>query len=229
MELKEVLAKVLKGETLTEEEKTFLKDYDDSKVAAAARRKAEKERDSFKSELETAKAQIEKLEFEGDEGLKEKDSTIQSLNERLKKLEQKNADSENRLKAISREEKISEAFESAKIKPAAGISEKTFAQLRKIAFDGVDIEKEDDVKAALETFKSENAALIADGSVPGAGNGGSPKTTPTKVNPFSKSSYNFTEQLKLIKDNPEEAERLKAEAAAEPDNSNPGGGDNKTE
>ena len=46
MKLKDILAKVVKGDALTDEEKKFIGDYDEQKVldaaASAARKKAEK-------------------------------------------------------------------------------------------------------------------------------------------------------------------------------------------
>lgn len=62
MSIKDILAKVAKGETLTDEEKSALGAYDPQaeidKASAAARRKAEKERDDFKAQAEKSAADL---------------------------------------------------------------------------------------------------------------------------------------------------------------------------
>lgn len=212
MELKEILTKVVKGEELSEDEKKFLGDYDEqtmiNSAAASARKKAEKERDDYKSQLEALQDQQKK-------GDNKNQSEVQLLKERIDTLEQKNKDADAKLAAVDKAEKITSAFASAKIKPASGVSQKLFQSLQKLAFDDIDVNDEDALKQAVENFKKDNPAIIADDTLPGGGRVADP-SFPTKAkpkdNPYSTDHWNLTKQFELEDSDPEMAAQLKQDA-----------------
>ena len=210
MTIGEILAKVLKGEALSEEEKTFLSEYDEGKLtsaaAANARRRAEQERDEARKELKEYKEK-------GEKDKTQKETTIAGLNERLKALEQVNADSKAKLLEVDRSRKISEALTGAQIKPIKGVSEKTFAILTKQAFAEVDMDDPTAVSVAIDSFKKDAAGIIEDPSHGGGGRDGDPTPgNPSPVNPWKKETNNLTDQLLMEMENPSQAAKMKAEA-----------------
>ena len=80
----------------------------------------------------------------------------------------------------------------------------------------LDLDDADAVKAAFDGFKAANAAMIAAQTVGGAGQKGSGGASAfTGKNPFSKKSFNLTEQLQLKSTDPAKYAELKAAAEAE--------------
>ena len=77
-----------------------------------------------------------------------------------------------------------------------------------IAFQ--DGETELDVEAGISKWLEARPEFMKSKQSPGSGSAG--QTTPNVVNPFAKTSFNLTEQGKLIKSNPEQARKLAAEA-----------------
>lgn len=226
MKLKDILSKVAEGKEISDEEKEFIKAYDEEKTlssaCAAARRKAESERDKAIAEKDAMKAEKDNLQKEVDE-LKDssqsttdaKDKQVAELTKRIDKLEADKATAEAKVAKVERDNFISKAFSDANVKPAKGISETTFKKMLEISFDGIDISKEDDVKAAIEKFKTENAGIIADPMINNGGGAGDPSTGgKLSTNPFAEKTFNLTEQIKLYNENPAEAQRLMTEAKA---------------
>ena len=86
--MKNLIEKLLKGETLTADERAKLEGFDPEKAvndaAAAARKKAEGERDAARTELETLKKSAE-------EGKKGSQTETQKLLARIEKLEKEKA------------------------------------------------------------------------------------------------------------------------------------------
>ena len=94
--MKNLIEKLLKGETLTADERAKLEGFDPEKAAndaaAAARKKAESERDAARTELETLKKSV-------DEGKKGSQTETQKLLARIEKLEKEKADADALLSA----------------------------------------------------------------------------------------------------------------------------------
>lgn len=216
MNIKEILAKIARGETLTDAEKTFIAGYDPQtdidKASAAARRKAEKERDDA---LAKATAAAEELEAaKAAQKNPQKDDQLAKLAKEVEKLTKKNAEAEAKLKANARMEAIRAAAKANGAVAAEGISAEIFEMLLDRAVGDVDTGDADALKGALEAFKSANPAMIADLGKGGVGVKGRPAGSGVAsiANPWKEGSVNLTEQMRLLNTNPAEAQRLAGEA-----------------
>lgn len=217
MKLKDILAKVAKGEALNDEEKKFVGEYDEQKVldaaASAARKKAETERDTLKGEVEKLTKSLEEAQKSGAAG----NDTIAKLQKDVADLMKANKESQDKLAAQARTEAIRKAMGDAKVVCAKGISNALFESAVNAAFNGVDMSNEDVVKATIDNFKKENPAMISVDGIGGPGQKGEPGQPGgwTGPNPFSKKSFNLTKGIELMQTNPEQAKALQAEAAKE--------------
>lgn len=218
MKLVEILAKIAKGETLNDEEKSFVGSYDPQKdidaAASAARKKAEKEAADAKTALEKLQGEFDTFKAENDPA---KGATeLQKLTKRLEKLEADKKAAEDKAVALERNAKVRALAKEAGINPAKGVDSKTIDLLVDNLMKDVDLEDGDAVKAAFDGFKTSNAGLIAAGTISGAGQKGTPGAGAyTGANPFSKKTFNLSEQLKLRIENPEIAAQLEQAAASE--------------
>lgn len=216
MTIKELMAKVAKGEKLTDDEMAFAGQYDPQKdidaAAGAARKKAEQERDGFKAKVDELTARLAEAEKTGSAS----DATIKKLQKDVADLMKANKESADRLAAQARADAIRKAVSDARIVCAKGISQSLFDKAVSAAFEGVDMENADVVKATLDKFKGDNPAMIGAEGVGGVGTQGKPGASGIPaVNPFSKKSFNLTEGLKLMQTNPEAAKQLQEAAKAE--------------
>lgn len=217
MKLKDILAKVVKGDALTDEEKKFIGEYDEQKVldaaASAARKKAETERDALKGEVEKLTKDLEDAKTQGAAG----NDTIAKLQKDVAALMKSNKESQDKLAAQARTEAIRKAMGEAKVVCAKGISQALFDNAVSAAFNGVDMANADVVKATIDTFKRDNPAMISVDGIGGSGQKGQPGEPGkwTGDNPFSKKTFNLTKGIELMKSNPEQAKALQAEAAKE--------------
>ena len=217
MDIKEILAKVAKGEDLTDGEKAFLGGYDPQadidKASAAARRKAERERDDALAKAAKAAEDLEAAQA----ALRnpQKDDQLAKLAKEVEKLTKRNAEAEAKLKATARMEAIRAAAKANGAVAAEGISAETFDMLLDRAVGEVDVGDADALKGALEAFKSANPAMIADLGRGGVGSKGRPSGgagATGGANPWKEGGVNLTEQMRLLNTNPAEAQRLAAEA-----------------
>lgn len=216
MKLADILAKIAKGDALTDEEKKFVGDYDEQKnldaAAANARKKAEKEAKDAKDALEKLQGEFDEFKSQNDPAKKQ--SELDKALTRIAKLEKENADAKAQVAARDRTARIRALAKEAGINPAKGVSSGTIDLLVDNLMAKVDIDDADAVKAAFDGFKSSNAGLIAANTVGGVGNKGQPASVSdfTGKNPFAKESFNLTEQLKLRIEHPETASALEAAA-----------------
>lgn len=228
MDIKELISKLRKGETLTTEELAFIDAFDASKMqndaAAAARRKADADAAKANADAEALKAEIARLKAEQESGSKNKMSEIQLLQAELKRLSDVvTQQTEARTKAeadsaaVRRSNAISEAAKKHGIKLVDGVSgDIAKYALERYFGDGIDPSDETTAKLVLDKFKSENKALIADTGASRVDNNGKPIQSGggTQKNPFAKDSWNLTEQAQIAHENPAEAASLKAQAGA---------------
>ena len=218
MKLTEILAKIAKGEMLNDEEKSFVGSYDPQKdidaAASAARKKAEKEAADAKTALEKLQGEFDTFKAENDPA---KGATeLQKLTKRLEKLEADKKAAEDKAVELERNAKVRALAKEAGINPAKGVDSKTIDLLVDNLMKDVDLDDGDAVKAAFDGFKTSNAGLIAAGTIGGAGQKGTPGAGAyTGANPFSKKTFNLSEQLKLRIENPEIATQLEQAAASE--------------
>ena len=217
MELKDILAKIAKGETLTEEEKKFAGEFNlqnllDS-TASAARKKAEEATKAAKDALAKLQGDFDafKEANDPDKGKTE----LAKLTARLEKLEAAKKAAEDKATALERTARVRSLAKEAGVNPAKGVDSKTIDLLVDHLMAEVDLDDADAVKAAFDGFKTANAGLIAANTVGGAGAKGTPGGGFTGPNPFSKKTFNLTKQLELQATQPEVAKSLEESAAAE--------------
>ena len=149
-----------------------------------------------------------------------------ALREKLEKLKKTKLSAEEIAEEERRETETALAEREAAVKAAEN---RMFAlkQIKKIGLDSgdetaiqiVDLvmgEDEDAISENVSALKKLVDSLVAvevdkafksTGRVPGKGKSGG-----TQNNPFSKDTYNLTEQMRLLQENPELAEQLKMEA-----------------
>lgn len=149
-----------------------------------------------------------------------------ALREKLEKLKKTKLSAEEIAEEERREKETALAEREAAVRAAEN---RMFAlkQIKKIGLDSGDetaIQIVDLVMGEDEEAISENVSALkklvdslvatevdkafkSTGRVPGKGKSGG-----TQNNPFSKDTYNLTEQMRLLQENPELAEQLKAEA-----------------
>lgn len=149
-----------------------------------------------------------------------------ALREKLEKLKKTKLSAEEIAEEERREKETALAEREAAVK---AVENRMFAlkQIKKIGLDSgdetaiqiVDLvmgEDEDAISENVSALKKLVDSLVAvevdkafksTGRVPGKGKSGG-----TQNNPFSKDTYNLTEQMRLLQENPELAEQLKMEA-----------------
>lgn len=229
MTIKEVLAKVRKGEALTEEEKTLLDAYDPDKAAndaaAAARRKAETDLEKAKADLaklqkdlETTKSALDSKDAEKLTEVEKLTKELDILKKQVAEITKAKADAEAKTAATLRSQTIRDQAKAAGIALAPKtVSENLFFQMLEATLSGVDVADKTALTSALDKFKSENPGIIA---APGKGSGvdgGNPATSKTGKNPWAKESFNLTEQVKLLQTEPDKARTLASEAGVKLD------------
>lgn len=229
MTLKEVLAKVAKGETLTDAEKAFVAGVDPDKerddAAAAARRKAESDRDTLKAQLDKLTADAAEAKRLADEkaaaGMTEtqkQTKLLADLQAKVAAITKSKEEAETRANAVQRSQAIREKAKAAGIILAPKtVNEGLFNQLMEAHLAGVDVADEAALKTALERFKSENAGIIL---APGSGAGfkpGEPGAPFQGPNPFKTETFNLTEQVALQNRDPAAAKSLAEQAGVKLD------------
>lgn len=229
MSIKDILAKIQKGESLTDAEQATLAAYDPEKekndAAAAARRRAEDERDAAKAEADrlnklvddTKKAQEDAAKSQMTEAQR-KDAEFKALQDQVAALTKERDVSKAAVSAAQRSQSIRDAAKAAGIALAPKtVSEGLFYGMLETTLSGVDISDKAKIDEALGKFKAENPGIIA---APGAGSGvnaGDPSLMKTPKNPWAKDSFNLTEQVTLCEKDPQGARALAAEAGVKLD------------
>ena len=218
MELKDILAKIASGDGFTDEEKAFAGGFDLQKLldstASGARKKAEEAK--RKSDEALAALQAEFDEFKASNDPNKGRGEVEKLLKRVERLEADKKAAELKAATMERTAKVRELAKKAGITAAKGVDPATIDLLVDHLMADVDLEDEGAVKTAFDSFKGSNAGLIAAETVGGVGVRGNPGAgAHSGANPFSKKSFNLTEQLKLKITNPKKAEELEASAANE--------------
>ena len=184
MNIKELLAKISKGEALTDEEKAFIAAYDPEKVvnstAAAARKSAEAKLKEKEAELQKLQSDIETLRTDADEKANANKPELEKLTREMEQLQKGLAEKETAVQQLVQEKrqmirngKISRIM--ATLKCVEGLDpeivrlgvDKSLATL-----SDEDLDSEDTVNPVIEAFKAKNKAILADTS--GHGGGGPP-------------------------------------------------------
>lgn len=215
--MKNIFAKIAKGEALTDAEKETVGKFDLQaeldKSAGAARKKAEAETKAAKDALEALKGEFEAFKTEHDPAKKQ--SETEKLMKRIEKLEADKKAADDRSAALERTARVRQLAKDAGIVPAKGVDSKTIDLLVDNVARELDLDDADAVKTAFDGFKTANAALIAAQTVSGAGQKGtSGKSASIAKNPFLKDSWNLTEQIQLKTSDPEKYAEMKSAAEA---------------
>jgi len=174
MNIKELLAKVAKGETLTADETAFLAAYDPDKAsngaAAAARKAAEKERDTLKAQLTELEAKLGDAENAGKSEVDQLKATVAKLTKSVEAATATAAKIEGEKKALVRGTKLDRIVAGLKFVDGLDASLPRLALERALADvpdDG--LENEAVVKPIIEGFTAKNKAILLDQSGGGAG------------------------------------------------------------
>lgn len=191
MNIKELIQKALKGETLTDEEKTTLSGFDPDSTAAAARKseaekrkQAEKERDELKAKIEEAQAEIDEAKNAGKSGAEKEKAQLEKTLKKLQDAEAKAAKSEAEFAEHRRNAKLDgllnglkfvDGFDRDLIRPAFAANFKDL--------DENGLSDEGAVKPILEAFKSKSKAILADTSGHGGGSKDKGSGNPATSNP----------------------------------------------
>ena len=181
MKIKDILAKVSKGEALTDAEKQFLADHDPDEVAnnaaAAARRKAEekaaaleKERDDVKKQIVELQSKLDGAANAGKSDLEKAQAQITQLSKQFGELQTKLQATEQEKTSMLRNQKLSDLRRNAGIQFIAGLDHGMLEKSFSSAFEGVDnLDDANIIKVKIDTWKTMNKAAILDASGHGAG------------------------------------------------------------
>lgn len=229
MNLKDILAKVAKGETLTDAEKAFLAAFDHQKAlddaAAAARRKAEQDAKAAKDEADALKRERDELRAQAEESANKGKPEIERLKLENEKLKGQIAERDKTIagltgekSALTRDAKLTKILNGSGIDFVPKVDRDAMIGILKGRFGDLKEEDLDDagkVKPILDAFKAANEAIIADNT--GHGSGGDPTKRSTfkgqaVKNPWKKDTLNLTLQGAILQGDPALAKRLQAEA-----------------
>ena len=205
MNIKDVIAKALKGEKLTEEERTFAGSYDPQRdidtAAGSARRKAEADAKTAKDALDTLRAEYDAYREANDP--EKVRARIEELTRNAERIEAETRDIETHIAELTRQARIRSLAQDAHLAPAKDVDGATFDLLVDHVLHDVDLEDAGAVKTAFDGFKASNAGLIAAQGIGGVGVKGTPGGSGfIPDNPFSKENFNLTRQLGLKEANP---------------------------
>lgn len=215
MKAKEIIAKIVAKQALTDEELAFLGKFDlDAEVNTAAKNA----RKDAEAKLADALAKIAKLE--GDSSAKLTDyeklqKRFDSLQGEFDRMKTEKAEADAKVAAANRKAFILAEAEKRGIKPVHSLSKGMFDLMIEAATKDVDEKDAIALGKALDAFKGDNAGVLAasrTGSTSKAP--GEPADKGAETNPFAKATYNFTRQMQLRATDPDKAAALEAEAKA---------------
>jgi len=221
MTLPELLQKIAKGDAFTDDDKKFAAEYDAQKAidtaAANARRDADKKTKDAEKRADDAEKALAALQSETSTKAGTYDATIKAMQADIGKLTKANEEAQKREAAATRSATIAARAKALGIEAVRGVDGELFSAMLERAVGDIDVATTAALDSALNAFKSANTALIAAPGAPGSGiKGGNPGNTGAPaVNPFSAKFRNLTEQINIQRTNPQLAESLKAQAAAE--------------
>lgn len=184
MTLKDIIAKVTKGEALTEEDKALLAGLDIDKLtndaAAAARRKSEQRAAELEAQAQAAEKKAAdaeaKLQAAGNAGkteLQKLQADFSTAAKQLENLQAQVAKSEGEKAQLMRKQALADIRRARGIQFADGLDHSMLENSFTAALDGADLADEAVVKLKVTTWAAMNKAAILDQS--GHGAGGQPR------------------------------------------------------
>lgn len=213
--MKDIIAKLLQGQELSQEERAKLEGFDPDSMAASARKKGEAERDEWKAKYDALAKESEEARAKQEALGKGKQTELQQLQERLAKLEQAKAEAEAEASKLRRSQRIEDILKASGIKFIDNVDPEFLRGAFARTFDEVDDLTDDTrVKELVGSFRAANKGLVLDTTGSGTGRQTQPGSGSGAKNPWSKDSFNLTQQVALERENPAEAARMKAAAQA---------------
>lgn len=178
MTIRDILAKVAKGETLTDEEKALAGGYDpDSAVnsaAAAARKKSEAEAEKARKDLEDlqkrlgdAEARLQDAAGKGKTDLEKLTAQVATLTNQVQAAQAEKA-------KLIRQQKLDDVIRQSGIQFVSEVDGSIMRGALVNEFAGLadeDLADGAKVKPVIDTFRARNKAVILDASGHGAGAG----------------------------------------------------------
>ena len=170
MNIKDVLAKISKGETLTDEDKAIITDYDPDKAvnssAAAARKSAEAKLKEKESELQKLQDAIELQRAEAEEKANANKPELEKLTKEMEKLKKGLADKETSVQQLIQEKRqMVRGGRIGRIMAGLKFVEGLDPEIVRLGIEKAlatigdeDLESEDTVNPILEAFKSKQSA-----------------------------------------------------------------------
>lgn len=195
MNIKELIQKALKGETLTAEETTALEGFDPQKQTDSAAAAARKEAESKVAKAAEEKAELEKKMQEYQQMLEEKDNAgkselekaqaqIAELSKNYKTMTESLEAERKQAQQMKRAQSINEIRRKAGIQFADGLDHTMLQRHFENAFEGLDnLDDDTIIKTKIDTFKTMNSAAIVDNSGHGSGTQKGANPTPTSKAP----------------------------------------------
>lgn len=174
MNIKELLAKMLKGETLTDEEKAYIASFDPDKSgdakAAAARKAAEKERDALKAKLAELETALDEAGSAGKTEVEQLKLQVTKLTKAVETAAANVAKAEGEKKALVRGTKLDRILGTLKFVDGLDASLPRLALERALAdLKDEDLDSDEAIKPIVEGFTAKNKAILLDLSGGGAG------------------------------------------------------------
>lgn len=176
MTIKDILAKVANGETLSDEERAALAGFDPdvavNSAAAAARKKAESDAAKAAQDAANLKAQLdEALAKLADSDGKGK-SEVQKLADQVATLQQQVADANAEKARLVRQQKLDDVIRGTGLQFVKDVDGGIMRKALEGEFSGLtdeDLADAAKVKPVVDTFRARNKAVILDTSGHGAG------------------------------------------------------------
>ena len=180
MTFKETLAKILKGEALTDDDKKIVAEYDPdasaNAAAAAARRKSEAAAAELQAKLTAAETKASEAEAKLAESAGKGKSEIERLRAdfaaaaaKVTDLETKVTKAEKARGALERKQAMQAIRAKAAIQFAPGLDQSMLEDSFARALEGADLADENVVKLKVSTWATMNKAAILDTTGHGSG------------------------------------------------------------
>lgn len=170
MSIKDLLAKLTKGEAMNDEEKKTLAEFDPDKLAAAARKDGEKKAKDMEAKLAELQEQLEAASNVGKSESEKLKAEHEKAQKKLAAMEsQLNATLAEKAKFI-RESKVEKIM--GKLKTVPGVDAEIVRMALAHKLQGVkdeELDSDDAVAPILTAFRTANKALILDESGHGSG------------------------------------------------------------
>ncbi len=169
MNLKDILAKVKKGEALTDEEKTFLETYDPDAVvnnaAAAARKKAEADAAKAAADLKATQDKLAEMQAQLEEAGSKGKTEAQKLQEQVAKLTKQFEQASTEKAQLVRQQKLDDVIRQSGLQFVkevdGGIMRNALVSEFSTLSDD-ELADMDRIKPVIETFRARNKAVILD-------------------------------------------------------------------